>query len=126
MARGAGRRRALACATGEATGCFGRGDEVEVHWEPPADHFRQWFNASIFSAWGSENLARREKDVLATPEFFSRWRLVDGQALTYGRCDETDDGDHYSERIVREELKQMLQFPDGEVKLRAAQEDAHR
>ena len=46
--------------------------------------------------------------MLSEPAFSSRWEVVDGHALTLGHCDETEDGDHYSEWILEQELTLML------------------
>ena len=107
---GAGRERVLACAAGNTTGCFGppRSQADEPYWEAMAADQLERFNASLWSSWGAENLVVRERAVLSEPAFSSRWEVVDGHSLTLGHCDETEDGDHYSERILEQELTLML------------------
>jgi len=111
------RARALACARADPDGCVGAGDPaIETEWALVTDV--DDFNASLFSEWGSDNLAQRERAVLAERAFSSRWALVDGHAITNDRCADTKDGDHYS-AAVSDELAELLKAKDSIGTMRA-------
>ena len=65
------------------------------------------FNGTVYGSTGVRSLAARESRVVrASP----RWGLVDGYALTRGRCEQTDDGEHYDDQTTLREVDAALRL----------------
>ena len=86
--------RATACAGGDEQGCFGCVDGPNEQCAPIDNYQRIGFNATLLSAHGAQSLAQREATVL-NDATLRPIRLVDGHAITTGKCDATTDGRHY-------------------------------
>jgi hypothetical protein len=75
-----------------------------------------------FTASGSGHIAQRMRNVIETEFYCDRGGrrsgrgtlgevcIVDAHAITDGRCNETHDGVHYSERVVHEELMRVSEL----------------
>ena len=86
--------RATACAGGDEQGCFGCVGGPSEQCAPIDNYQRVGFNATLLSAHGAQSLAQREATVL-NDATLRPIRLVDGHAITTGKCDATTDGRHY-------------------------------
>jgi hypothetical protein len=116
------KERAYACATGNKTGCYGRGDtQKEFLWAPVKGRGnRTRYNKTLFSEYGADMIARRERAVLSNPHLRDSWTLVDGHAITKGRCNQTHDGYHYGNAVVLDELKHALSVDEAPYRLRGS------